>query len=283
MQRSGDFDVRVLVANETYNIGNGGQITKAGILARESLDPWSRNLDDYVMPAWPGLNRYESGLRPNPSADTAGWGIAGDASNQGNVAANHPTSWVRLRRVGDTFTGYTSSNGVDWAANAQTTVGFSNNTYVGLMLTAHSSDLASTAVPSNFTSTALFKNFGDTPGYGGAVISITSNLQPANTNLNAFQSAVFTNGASISGAPSSELQYQWQRSNGSGGFTNIPGANAASALYTTVPLTAADLPTAQWRCIVRAAGAASVTSSVATVNTITDTAGPAIASAVSGS
>ena len=71
VQRSGDFDVRVLVANETYNIGNGGQITKAGILARESLDPWSRNLDDYVMPAWPGLNRYESGLRPNPSADTA--------------------------------------------------------------------------------------------------------------------------------------------------------------------------------------------------------------------
>src|SRR4029434_9851790 len=118
----------------TYNIGNGGQITKAGILARESLDPGSRTIDNYVMPAWPGLNRYEAGLRPTPYANTAGWGVAGDPSNQGNVAANHPSSWMRLRRVGDTFASYTSADGSNWTINALTTQVFSNNLYLGLMM-----------------------------------------------------------------------------------------------------------------------------------------------------
>src|SRR5438046_7888425 len=90
-QATGDFDVRVMVTNETYNIGNGGQITKAGIMARESLEPGSRNCDLYVMPAWPGLNRYEAGLRSVRYGLTAGYGLAnngGDLASQGNTAAN---------------------------------------------------------------------------------------------------------------------------------------------------------------------------------------------------
>src|SRR5437867_2537052 len=184
------------------------------------------------MPAWPGLNRYETGLRSSPYANTFGWGIAGDLANQGNVAANHPTSWIRLRRVGDTFTAYTSSDGATWTANGQTTVVFSNRLYLGLMMCAHSTTFSSATLPTNFSSSALFKNFGATPGYAGALISLTTDLRPLTTNIAAFQTVAFNVGATISGAPATELQYQWQRSNGSGGFTNIPGANAASANYT---------------------------------------------------
>src|SRR5205823_14905936 len=75
-----------------------------------------------------------------------------------------------------------------------------------------------------------------------------------------------------------ELQYQWQRSDGAGGFTNIPAANAASANYTT-PALPSSAAGSQWRCIVSAAGALSVTSAVATVSNIIDTAGPTITAA----
>ena len=234
-QMTADFDVRVMVTNETYNIGSGGQITKAGIMARESLEPGSRNCDVYVTPAWPGLNRYEAGLRSVRYGTTGGYGLAsngGDPTNQGNRAADHPNSWMRLRRVGDTFTAYTSADGSNWVANSQTSLVLSN-VYLGLMVCAHSTTYSGTNF---YSSTADFRNFGTTPGYGGAVITKTTDLTPASTNINAFQTATFSNGVTVTVAPSSELLYLWQRSDGSGRFTNIPGANSASSTYTTPAL-----------------------------------------------
>jgi hypothetical protein len=55
------------------------------------------------------------------------------------------SSWVRLVRAGDMFTGYVSTNGLDWQRVDSIAVDMGNTVYVGLALTAHNnSELNST-------------------------------------------------------------------------------------------------------------------------------------------
>ena len=59
----------------------------------------------------------------------------------------------------------------------------------------------------------------------------------------------------------------------------MPDANGSALVYTTPGLTAADSG-AQWRVIIKAPGAAPVTSSVATVTTVNDTTAPTLVNAM---
>jgi uncharacterized repeat protein (TIGR01451 family) len=260
LPKNGDFDVRVRIANQTIP----NTILKSGLIVRENVDAASRAMHAIVNPPWPGLDRYETGQRTLYAGATAGWSVSG--LNQGNRAATAPNSWLRMRRVNNTFTAYAASNGVDWVAIGQTTQVYPSTVLVGLEMCAH---------VQGRLGTGEFRSFGDFAGYPAAVINITT--QPANTNIAAGQTASFTVAATVTGAPTSELQYQWQRSDGGGGFTNIPAANAASASFTTPALFGPDSG-AQFRCIVRVSGGASATSSVATV-TVTDPTAPTLLSA----
>jgi hypothetical protein len=105
--KTGDFDVKVMIGNQTIP----NSILKAGLLARESLDPASRTLHAIVNPPFPGLDRYETGQRITYAGTTAGWG---SGFNNGNRFATPPNSWVRLQRVNNTFTAYAGSTGTDW-------------------------------------------------------------------------------------------------------------------------------------------------------------------------
>lgn len=258
--RTGDFDVKVMIGNQTIP----NTILKAGLLARESHDPASRTLHAVVNPPFPGLDRYETGQRTTYAGTTAGWG---SGFNNGNRFATPPNSWVRLQRVNNTFTAYAGNNGADWVVIGRTTQPYPETILVGMEMVSHVQGRAGMSE---------FRSYGDFAGYPAAIVTVTN--QPASTNISAGQTATFSVGATVTGAPASELQYQWQRSNGAGGFTNIPTANAASATFTTPALFGPDSG-AEYRAIVRVPGSAGVASSAATV-TVTDATAPTIVSAL---
>jgi uncharacterized repeat protein (TIGR01451 family) len=258
--RTGDFDVRVKIAGQTIP----NTVLKAGLMVRENVDAASRTMHAIISPPWPALDRYETGQRTAYAGTTASWAAGGLAN--GNRTGTAPDSWIRMRRVNNTFTAYAGSNGVDWAAIAQTTQFYPATVLVGLEMVSH--------VQGRLGRTE-FRSFGDFGGYPGAVINITT--QPANTNITAGQTASFTVAATVTGAPASELLYQWQRSDGVGGFTNIPSANAANASFTTPALFGLD-SNAAFRCVVRVAGVAGAPSNPAVV-TVTDAVAPTLLTA----
>jgi hypothetical protein len=126
--------------------------TKAGVMIRDSLDAGAA--DDFMLDT------------PNPShqepvmqfRDSDG----GQTSDTGNhVGATNPTPiWLRLDRVGNTFTGYwaVDNNGTPgtWQLIAQNdphTTAMPATVYVGLALTAHSNGNVATAVFDHVTVT----------------------------------------------------------------------------------------------------------------------------------
>ena len=63
----------------------------------------------------------------------------------------HPPGWVKLTRVGDVFTGYYSTDGVNWTQVASQTIVMPSTIYMGLPATAHANTVLTTAVVSNVT------------------------------------------------------------------------------------------------------------------------------------
>jgi len=258
----GDFDKRVLVAR----VENTDPSAKAGLMVREGISLDSRDLHAIVMPEPPARNIYETGTRSATGGGTAGWGVAGGGN--GNLPANHPNSWMRLRRSGDKFRAYVSSNGVDWMKNGESIQSYSDGVVVGLAATAHNND--------GRVNHALFRNFSDTASaYPGASVTITRN--PSDVSIEENHPAGFSAAATVSGAPVSELEFQWQRDDGAGGFTNIPAATAS----TFGPIVTLDDNGAQFRVVASIPGASAV-SSVATLSVRRDITAPVIVSARRG-
>jgi len=257
---AGNFDKRVLVAR----LDNTDVSAKGGLMVRESTNSDSRNLHAIVMPSPPARNIYETGTRSVTAGATAGWGVLGGAN--GNVPANHPNSWVRMRRVGNTFSAYASSNGMDWVKHGESIQSYPESVVFRLAATAHNNN--------GPTNPVLFQNFSDT-AYPGSVVTITQN--PVNVTGEANHFITFSAGASVSGAPASELAYQWQREDGAGGYTNIISANNSN--HTFVVLLSDN--NAQFRVVAFIPGA-SATSSVAMLTVTNDIAPPRIISASRG-
>jgi|GEM_PF-6802498 len=264
-QVTGDFD---LVMKNPYMDAVRAP-SKAGLEVRPSLSPFSPQVLAAVnrgpIAAGSGTLRQftEGTVRHTWNATTVAWG--------NNTRVYHPDVWLRLRRVGNTFLRYISSNGQNWTFDGQVSPSpvFPETVYVGL---------AVCSVANNDYCNAQFENVGDFAGYSGAVISIVS--QPTNITVAAGSSATIGGlVATVSGGgipAAGELAYVWQRSDGAGGWTNMPAAGATNNLLALGTVWATDNG-AQFRCILKAPGAADVISQVATL-TVTDTAAPTVAS-----
>ncbi len=131
---TGDFDVRVQVTS----LDRIAARTKAGLMARESLDAGSRNV-------FVGATSGE-GWRMSRRATTNG--DSPHSYKAGSVA--FPNAWVRLRRVGNTFTGFYSTNGTSWTQMSQFSLSLPSTVYVGLATAAMSGNTA--------TTTATYRN-----------------------------------------------------------------------------------------------------------------------------
>jgi uncharacterized repeat protein (TIGR01451 family) len=113
---TGDFDAKVRVDSLTLaTLVGGGNIAKAGLMARSSIESNSPTLHLLANPPAPGRNQLEAGARTTVNGATASWGSTLTGVGTSNL-------WLRLTRAGDSFVGYWSSNGVTWgqfASNAQ--------------------------------------------------------------------------------------------------------------------------------------------------------------------
>jgi fibronectin type 3 domain-containing protein len=133
--QTGNFDVKVQVASVTV----AGNFATAGIMARASLDADSANV---YMSATPVNFRFKD--RPTTGAatviDTTG-------------TPSYPNVWVRLQRVGNVFTSYTSTNGTTWTVDASVTVALPATVDLGLAVASNVSTETTTAVLQGYGNT----------------------------------------------------------------------------------------------------------------------------------
>jgi len=123
-QWTGDFDLSLNLAGLSLS----DVFAKAGLLARETLDPGSRFAAALATPSMMGLF-FES-------RDPAG----SAASTQGRFPANFPNTWLRLRRAGNTFSGFGSYDGQVWTTLGSATIALPAQIYLGLALTSHNTN-----------------------------------------------------------------------------------------------------------------------------------------------
>ena len=119
---SGDFDLAVRVTG--LDGGDAGRM--AGLMARASLSPGSRNVFVKVRPDDVRL----TSRRVDDGQTTA----AGDAT----IAS--PRAWLRLQRRGDVLVGYASADGRSWTEIGRATVRLGDTALVGLAASARSAD-----------------------------------------------------------------------------------------------------------------------------------------------
>jgi hypothetical protein len=155
--RSGNFDV-VVRQIDTTHVSNW---TKGGLMVRETLDNFSRNLNIANDPdsadgiagldgSGYGANIVETDMRTNSSSATVG-----RQQNSSAVPPTYPNAWVRLtlQRITngaaehDIVTAYCSTNGTKWQMLEQADMAtngtggpLANPLYIGMASTAHNND-----------------------------------------------------------------------------------------------------------------------------------------------
>ena len=124
---TGDFDQVVQIATFTGpDIGG-----KAGLMVRESLNANSRNV-------FMGATLAAEGYRFSQRSSTGG--TTQNLFKGGTVA--YPNVWVRLRRQGNVFTGFTSTDGSNWTQRGQITLSLPTTVFFGLASNSRSAGTA---------------------------------------------------------------------------------------------------------------------------------------------
>ncbi len=125
---TGDGEIIVRVTSQT----NTNVWAKAGIMFRETLNANSRQA---MMVLTPG----------NGTAFQYRAATAGASSHVGGAAAAAPNNWLRLARRGNVFTGYRSSDGVNWTQVGTATIPMATAINIGICVTSHVNATLSTA------------------------------------------------------------------------------------------------------------------------------------------
>jgi hypothetical protein len=129
-KRDGDFDVKVRI----QSLELAGVWAMAGLMARETLE----------------TNSPFAGVLATPSISGTvfAWRVSTNASaTSASFPVNYPQTWVRLKRTGDTFAGYTGFDGQSWYQLGLITNTLPRTIYLGL---AVSSRMAGRRVSAQF-------------------------------------------------------------------------------------------------------------------------------------
>lgn len=131
-QRTGDFDVSVRIES----VVQADLYTKTGLMVRDTLAANARHVMALVFPSNAARNNNDGGYEFQYRATTGGGATAlYPADPQPRV--NYPDTWLRMRREGDTFIAFCSSDGFTWAEYSRTTLDLPDTLYFGLAVTAH--------------------------------------------------------------------------------------------------------------------------------------------------
>lgn len=160
---SGDMEIVARVAS----IQNTNSWAKSGVMIRETL---AANSSHASMLLTPG-----NGMNFQHRVNTGG-----SSSNTVGGAASAPY-WVKLTRVGNTFTSAKSTDGTNWTVVGSVTITMSPNVYIGLALTSHNNAALCASVLDNVTVTG----------------SVSTNNPPAVTITSPANGAAFAAPATI--------------------------------------------------------------------------------------
>ena len=120
---TGDCEIRAQITDYTYT----QSWVMAGLMIRESLDLGAK-MASLLLIGDPGpivRSRIETDGSVTQAIDKKPFNIP---------------SWVRLKRVGNTFTGYTSADGIAWNLVRSVTVDMPNEVFIGMAANAHTND-----------------------------------------------------------------------------------------------------------------------------------------------
>jgi len=150
MEQTGDFDlvaqIESLTAPHLY--------TKAGLMAREDLSDNSRHIFFQVFPNNNPRNKNNGGYEFQYRKEKAGEMKAIYPAKFDGIPefpVNYPNTWIRLKRVGNNFTGFYSADGKNWKPYTTFTMEIAKKVYLGLAVTSHNSKAAATATFSNIS------------------------------------------------------------------------------------------------------------------------------------
>ncbi|MDP4290988.1 MAG: DUF1349 domain-containing protein [Bacteroidota bacterium] len=140
----GDFDISAQVSSVTET----NLYTKAGFMARADLDENSQHLFYLVFPTTVARHNNNGGCEFQYRLEKGGQMKAiypdpATAGHQFDVA--FPNTWIRLKRQGDVFESFMSSDGRDWKLYSSFTVKLPAELMVGLALTSHDKNGVATA------------------------------------------------------------------------------------------------------------------------------------------
>lgn len=144
IEKSGDFDfaarVESLTATHLY--------TKAGLMAREDLTPGSRHIYFQMFPDNKPRNKNNGGFEYQYRQQT---GVEMKAiypsrfDGTPDFPVTFPNTWIRLKRTGNKFTGYTGTDGKSWKEYASFTLDLPEKLYLGAAVTSHKTTESATA------------------------------------------------------------------------------------------------------------------------------------------
>jgi hypothetical protein len=151
IEKTGDFDfaarIESLTATHLY--------TKAGLMVREDLTPGSRHIYFQIFPNNNPRNKNNGGFEYQYRQITGGEMKAiYPVRFEGipDFPVTFPDTWIRLKRVGNKFTGYSGIDGKSWNEYATFTLDLPEKVYLGAAVTSHKT--------TEFT-TAKFRNIGN--------------------------------------------------------------------------------------------------------------------------
>jgi regulation of enolase protein 1 (concanavalin A-like superfamily) len=170
------------------SIQNTNPWAKAGVMIRETLAANSSNALMTLTPA--------NGLAFQRRLTTGG---TTPSTPGAAVAAPY---WVKLVRAGNTFTGYSSPDGVNWTLVGSDTIAMAANVFVGLALTSHDNTKVCTATLDNVSAPSAVNLIGPPPGSSfGAPASVALVATALDTGAS-ITKVDFYNGATLLGTAS---------------------------------------------------------------------------------
>jgi hypothetical protein len=151
IENSGDFDIAAKVESLTAP----HQYTKAGLMAREDLTAGSRHIYFQLFPDNKPRNKNNGGFEFQYRMQTGGemkaiYPARFDGTPEFPVT--FPDTWIRLKRSGNVFEGYTGTDGKTWKLYTTFTLELPQKIFLGPAVTSHNK---------NEAATAKFRNIGE--------------------------------------------------------------------------------------------------------------------------
>jgi hypothetical protein len=144
IEKTGDFDfaarVESLTAAHLY--------TKAGLMAREDLAPGSRHIYFQIFPDNSPRNKNNGGFEYQYREQAGGEMKAiypARFDGTPDFPVTFPNTWIRLKRAGNKFIGYTGTDGKSWKEYATFTLGLPEKVFLGPAVTSHKTTEYTTA------------------------------------------------------------------------------------------------------------------------------------------